>query len=335
MNQLAAAAGVHVSTVSRALRGQESIPGETRRRIQQLAERLGYRPDPMLNALCAYRKSLAGIRHPPTLAIVATRPTWQEDLANRLYCEGARERAFELGYQTEVFVLTPSHLSGKRLAGILSTRGIRGVVSLPLADVTIPIDFPWERFIVVATGYKLRVPHINRVSINHFSAIRDALLNLRSLGYRRPGLVLRDEGPNLAPDGTTYVNNLWKGGYLAEASKLYPDLRIPVIQLGDCRTLARWLTRHRPDVIVSQRRDIARLLPSSHAGTPIAYTMVDDNETLTGIHQNSRHVGRHAVNLLAAALQEEARQEHTVPVTLLVEARWQPGSTAIRREVAV
>eukprot|EP01031_Cornospumella_fuschlensis_P011953 gene11953-14618_t len=200
MSQLAKRAGVHVSTVSRALHGQRSIPEETRRRIQDLAAKLGYRPDPLLNALCAYRKKIKGVQHTPTLAIIATTPNWKENLAHRLYCEGAREWAHSHGYQTEVFVMTPSHLRGRRLAGILTTRGIRGVIVLPLADVSVPLDFPWEDFLVVATGYELQTPNISRISINHFSALREALLKIHSLGYRRPGLVLRAEGPRLAPD---------------------------------------------------------------------------------------------------------------------------------------
>lgn len=328
MNQLAKRAGVHVSTVSRALRGESSIPAQTRNRIHALAAEFGYRPDPLLSALCAYRKGLKGRPHTPTIAIIATTPNWKDDLANRLYCEGARERAHEQGFRTEVFVMNPTRLRGRRIAGILGARGIRGVLVLPLADVTLSAVFPWHDFLVVAMGYKLQLPNINRVSINHFAAMRDALLKVQDLGYERPGLILRADGPHLAPDGVTYVNKLWKGAYLAEASKLFPKLRIPVIQLVGARDLRRWLLRYKPDVLISQHRGIVGFLPPPYANLPIVYTMVDDDEKLTGIHQNSRYVGRHATNILTSGLQQEILQPEVAPVTILVEARWQAGTTA-------
>lgn len=329
MNQLAKQAGVHVSTVSRALRGQSSIPEETRRRIQALAEKMGYQPDPVLDALCAYRKRVAGVHHRPTLAIIATNPDWQKDLANRLYFDGARQRAQEQGYQAEVFVMTPTRLNCRRLAGILTTRGIKGIIVLPLAGVNIPLDFPWDRFFVVATGYKLQVPGISRVSINHFGAMGETLQRVHDLGYRRPGLVLQAEGPHLAPDGASHVSKLWEGGYLAQAPKHFENPVIPVVRPSGTDPFETWLKTYQPDLLISQRRDLAAVLPTWASGLRIVYTMVDDDASLTGIHQNSIHVGRHAVDLLVGSLYREAPPSPAVPVTVLVDSRWQDGAQSM------
>lgn len=51
MEDVARAAGVHQTTVSRALRNDRRLPEQTRQRIRKLAERLGYRPHPLLTAL--------------------------------------------------------------------------------------------------------------------------------------------------------------------------------------------------------------------------------------------------------------------------------------------
>ncbi len=328
MNQLAKVAGVSVSTVSRALRSQPSIPEATRRRIQQLADKLGYRPDPMLEALGAYRRRLAKKEYRPTLAVVATSVDWREDLACRLYHEGAQRRAEALGYQLEVFVVSAGKLSSERLAGILETRGIRGVLILPILDVSVNLDLLPGKFLVVAAGYKFTSPFINRVSINHFAAVGGALQKLAAMGYRRPGLALRAEPAKRAPSGVTHVGQLWKGGYLAECAKQFPDLRIPVIQPADGRQLDRWRKRHRPDVIISQDRQIGRLMGSGSArpDVPIVYTMVDDDATLTGIHQNSWQVGRRAVDLLVTDLYRAESDAVIAPVTLLVGTAWQEGS---------
>ena len=51
IKDIAAKAGVAVSTVSYALRNHPSIPPETCQRIQAVGEKLGYRPDPFLMAV--------------------------------------------------------------------------------------------------------------------------------------------------------------------------------------------------------------------------------------------------------------------------------------------
>lgn len=331
MNQLAKAAGVSVSTVSRALRSQPSIPEETRRRIQQLADKFGYKPDPMLHALSVYRRGVTKKEYRPTIAVVATSADWREDLACRLYHEGALRRAEDLGYQLEVFVVAAGKLSCPRLAGILETRGVRGVLTLPILDASVDLELLPQKFLVVATGYKFKSPLINRISINHFSAMGVALEKLAGLGYRRPGLVLRAESPKKAPSGVTHVGKLWEGGYLAECAKQHPGLDIPVLQTADARQFDRWCERHAPDVLISQDRRVARLMGERCARFPIAYTMVDDDPALTGIHQNSSQVGRRAVDLLVADLYRAGPEPVAAPVTVLVGTAWQEGSTVPTR----
>ena len=55
MADIARKAGVHVTTVSLALRNHPRLPASTRERIQALAKELGYVPDPFLRALVTYR----------------------------------------------------------------------------------------------------------------------------------------------------------------------------------------------------------------------------------------------------------------------------------------
>lgn len=331
MNQLAKAAGVSVSTVSRALRSQPSIPEATRRRIQQLAEKFGYKPDPMLNALYSYRKGVTKSEYRPTLAMVATSSDWMEHLACRLYHEGARRRAEDLGYQVEVFVVEARKLSCQRLVGILEARSIRGVLTLPILDVSVSLDLLPQHFLVVALGYKFRSAQLNRVSIDHFSAMGQALEQLAALGYRRPGLVLRSESPRIAPSGVTHVGKLWEGGYLAERTKPFPDLDLPVIKPAEAPEFDRWMERWSPDVLISQDRNVSRWMVDRHIGFPVAYTMVDDDPSLTGIHQNSLQVGRRAVDLLVADLYRTETDSAAAPVTLLVGTTWNAGSTAPQR----
>ena len=89
LRDVAAAAGVDVSTVSKVLNdsGQISVRPETRQRILDQAERLRYRPDPVARSL----------RYRSTGALAMLFP----DLTNPVYAHimrGAAQRADELGY---------------------------------------------------------------------------------------------------------------------------------------------------------------------------------------------------------------------------------------------
>src|ERR1700712_5330659 len=57
LRDIAAEVGVSHVTVSLALRGDPRIPAARRQEIAEAAERLGYRPDPMLSSLAAYRQA--------------------------------------------------------------------------------------------------------------------------------------------------------------------------------------------------------------------------------------------------------------------------------------
>jgi LacI family transcriptional regulator len=55
---IATIACVSQVTVSLALRSHPRIPESTRKRIEAIARQIGYRPDPMLSSLVAYRNSV-------------------------------------------------------------------------------------------------------------------------------------------------------------------------------------------------------------------------------------------------------------------------------------
>ena len=56
LKQVAAPAGVHVSTAWRALKNDTYVEPAKRVRIRAKAKEMGYAPDPMLTALSHYRR---------------------------------------------------------------------------------------------------------------------------------------------------------------------------------------------------------------------------------------------------------------------------------------
>jgi LacI family transcriptional regulator len=95
LRDIARRAGCHYSAVSLALREHLRIPEATRLRIQEIAHQLGYQPDAMLAALCAYRDQKQTVN----------RRGWRDSACNRDYFDGVSSRAAERGYTLECFWL--------------------------------------------------------------------------------------------------------------------------------------------------------------------------------------------------------------------------------------
>lgn len=87
IRDVASAAGVHASTVSRILRGTSSRPGPTRDRVLRVAQELGYQPNLLARALTEQRAPIVPLLIP--------------DVANAFFPElalGAEEAARRAGY---------------------------------------------------------------------------------------------------------------------------------------------------------------------------------------------------------------------------------------------
>ncbi|MEJ0001073.1 MAG: LacI family DNA-binding transcriptional regulator [Verrucomicrobiota bacterium] len=147
--QIAAAAKVSRSTVSRALQNHPSLPAATRRRIQDLAREMGYCPNPLVSALMATRNHPRSASNAATLAVlVAWHPTAKIAPlpTDRRYLTGAKQRAEELGFRFEEFWLDEPGLSQHRLGQILVNRGIVAVLVAPIPVNHPPIELKWEHF---------------------------------------------------------------------------------------------------------------------------------------------------------------------------------------------
>lgn len=127
-----------------ALRNSPKIRQATREKIQASAARLGYRPDPALTALNAYRKTVRSPHYQATLAWLNNWPRQEDLLANdtfREYFEGANARARELGYRLETFWLHEEGLPLPKLGRVLKARGIQGLLLAPQPNSELVIDF--------------------------------------------------------------------------------------------------------------------------------------------------------------------------------------------------
>lgn len=322
-------AGVHVTTVSLALRDHPRLPEATRQRIRRLADRLGYRPDPMLRALVAYRSKSALRTNPPTIAYVTnwnTRWGWKSVTAHPQFHAGALSAADALGFRLEHFWVREPGLSHDRLSQILTNRGINGlIIASHVREIDVALHFDWARFSAVKIDYFPHQPQLHNVTNDQLQVIRLAMRQVMAKGYRRIGFVM-DAGWDIT------VDNLWQAGFLWEQQKLEERERIAPLLLPSAEPFAEWYRRSRPEVIISKAEfvqpELDRLgLRIPHDVAFVDIFLEDPSGANAGVRQNHARVGSLALEILAGQLQHSRFGVPEIPTTTFVEGTWFDGDS--------
>ena len=329
--QIAVEAGVHYSVVCRALQNHPSIPERTRERIRAIAEKIGYRPDPMLSALAAYRHTRRSPVFQGGLAwLSASNPTfnWRQVPVYAAYMRGASEQAARRGYTILDYDLNAAGMTPRRLAAILRARNVRGILVCPQPQPHTRIDFPWDDFSAVSLGYTMDSPRLHMVTANHFHSTRLIWEKLTALGYQRIGLAVQG-------DINERIGGHLLAAYLLDQQALPARRRLLPFVAGTSLTqaaFARWLRQHRPDAIITTFYGFPELLTKLRVKVPddLGVALVfksSGKDDFAGIDQNVELTGHVALDYLVAMLH---RNERGVPATaqrILVEGRWVDGQT--------
>lgn len=320
MNDIALRAGVHQTTVSRALRNDPHLPVGTRERIQRIAGEMGYRPNPLVSALVAFRR----LRKPPVAVsslgfIVRDVPM---RTACRRYLEGARSSAMQLGYKVEVFRLTDGPGNEARLGRVLHTRGIQGLILGPLPEPSGGFSLKWEHFSTVALEHTFSRPLFDRVVHDNYGGMRLLMERCRVRGIRRVGLVLSKTGHERTQRSIA-------AAFLVEQQLDDHFTAIPPLLLDtwEPAAFARWNALHQPEVIIGSN-DILGQVEAWHRWMPagdrpqLLNVNVCGETPLPGIEQAAEDVGAVATRLLVDKVQRNARGVPAQPQTVLIPGRW-------------
>lgn len=178
IGEVAKRAGVSVATVSRALRGLPHVSPATRRRVQGIADELGYRPHPYASRLAAGRSGTIGVALPVLnswyyaniLAGVET-VVAEDHLDMHLVIVGSKAGM-------DHFVEELPSLN-KRVDGLL------------IVDIFMP-DHLWRRLLegdLPAATVGLDTGLLDSVVIDNRRAGVEAVTHLLDLGHRRIGYI--------------------------------------------------------------------------------------------------------------------------------------------------
>jgi len=321
MRQVAEAAGVARSTVSKALRNDPRISEACCQSVQDHARKLGYRPHPLVSALMSQLHQSRRRSDPHHIAWLdlwgrheetATFPFGKELLA------GARRRADELGYSIEVYSSALEGLSPSRLRQILTARAQWGMVIPPVPQAAMHFSLDLRGLTAVTIGTSLREPAVHRVSSNHFQGAQLACERLRAKGLRRIGLVL-------SPDVNERVENKWCGAVLAEQLHCPKAQRVAplLVEPDEGAKFQDWLRREKPDALLIAEPHVATWLRGQRRPPRIAWLVMRNKlENAWGIDHQPEQLGGAAVELLVGQIHRNERGEPPVPHTLLLDGLW-------------
>lgn len=318
-------------TVSRALKNSPLIREKTRKRIQQIAREMGYRPNPLVSALMSQRVRQHGLRATANLALLD--PRSDDPDANLPYFNGCLKRAVDLGYAIETFPYQPGLVSPARLREILLARGIRGIVLGPVPQAGSEVAFDFTGFAAVTIGYSVTSPALPRVANDIQNLVYDALRVIESRGYHRVGLVMSD-------DANRRMLCLYTGAASSYAKFFAKDLHVEELVLPDesfsrtqRRMIVQWIRDHRLQAVMSSAQYFYRELLREKVRIPqdIAYLHLHHLPGISCMNQLRDHVGTKAVDLVAAMIQRNESFPVEYPQTVLTPALYEEGQTVPMR----
>lgn len=333
-------------TVSMALRDHPRISVERRAEVRKVAEALGYRPDPMLASLVAYRNRK---RVKPVAATLAWLNCWPEPAKLRQHKEfdsywlGARAAAERLGYRLEEFVIDKD-MKGRRLNGILLARGVKGLLVPPhragMSWSDLGLD--WKEFSLVRFGFSTSDLRAHMIGNDQMRSSELAVRQMADAGYRRIGYVGSE-----SHDAATDAN--FRMGYLrgieldqrltwAPPILLGPGQRLESAEVG--QRVVEWIKENAIDALLTSESGLMELCERHGLRVPddvaIAATSARDGGRVdAGLDQNPVEIGRVAVHTLIESINRREFGEPDYCRRVLVESRWVAGaSLPIKRSCA-
>jgi LacI family transcriptional regulator len=325
MADIARAAGVSRSTVSRALRDDATIPFERCSQIKRVAEQLGYRPNPLVSTLMAqlHRQRRSG--DPDRIAWIDLWPPNDPPPAVSMMkplLVGAMARANQLGYHIEVHRAGLEPLQPSRLRQILLARSQWGFIIPPVPRPAKHFALEMQGLAGVTIGTSLLEPVMHRVTTNHFQTAQQAWQQLHRKGFRRIGLVL-SESINARIDGR------WLGGYVAaQVAHSVADALPPLcVQESGFGRFEQWVHEWQPDAILVAEQAIAEWITTigAHDGPrpAVAWLVLEHGATNAwGMDYQAEKIGAAAVDMVVAQIQRNERGSPSQPHTLLLDSVW-------------
>lgn len=323
-------AGVSKTAVSFAFNSPERLSTGTATRIREVADTLGYRPNPVARMLTQRQTMTLGVLTPQALAVIFSNPFFA------LFSEGVAHAAEDLGY--ELHFISPLHGS---LALAVGRSTVDGVVAIGLSAAHPEVNQIRGAGLPMVLVDSDDLPEHSSIVVDDEGGARAAAEHVLSLGHRDV-LVMAVEGPATASGepGHPVVSERRLRGYRAAfeaAGVALPAERIVAgrasIDGGSSAFRRAWALGLRPTAILAMSDAMA--IGAMRAARELGLRIPDDmsvvgfddidlaahvDPPLTTVHQPIRQKGADAVRLLLAEVEqrEANRPEHIRLETRLI-----------------
>lgn len=306
MRDVARRAGVSVSTVSHVVNKSRAVSSEARVQVEQAMADLGYRPNALARSLRRQKTHSLGMIVP--------------DNANPFFAEIARgieDYGFDRGYS---IILCNSDGNLQKQAAyveLLVERRVAGILFVAAGVSTELVhDLQRQRVPLVVIDREVPGVAVDTVQTNHYQGGQLATEHLLALGHRRIACIAA--GSDLSPSAERVTG--YRDTLAAHNLPYDPDL----VVLGDFqfesgyRAAAQLLARPQPPTAVFACNDLmavgcvsAATVLGLRVPNDLAVVGFDDirlasftNPPLTTIHQPKREIGRLAMEMLLARINE-------------------------------
>jgi DNA-binding LacI/PurR family transcriptional regulator len=307
LHDVAQRAGVSHITVSRVVRGEQKVKVTTAERVRAAIAELGYKPDPHLSALAAYRsKNL----QPSGGSVLAFLDCDGTEYSQRIFT-GAQKEALAFGYSVERFEL-PLNRDQRQLSRMLFHRGVEGLLFGPTNEARQFERWEWDRVAPVSLGAISHSPLMHSVSMDYFHGLRLAFEQLVKQECRRVGLLL-------SRTLESRTGNFWLGAYHTVAANEIPPLLFAAPPTR--KALRNWHATHQLDGVLTVHAEMHRELLS--LGLKIAY--LNEFSAVPGwghVSIDPESIGAEGVRLIHHLLLRRELGLPKQPKTVLLRGQW-------------
>ncbi|GEM_PF-4401412 len=334
MATIAAKAGVHKMTVSRALNGSGRISPETKERILKLAEELGYTKN---NLVANVMSTVALGRYNEHSVPLVFLNDVESDLAEKgnrtikRLMAAATDRAAEHGFNVEVMRYRDGTVSQKRLNTIIEARGIQGVLINSGRMEPAELHLNCDRLAVVTLGNGFsNQKKFHRVQSDIYQMLKTTIDQLNSRGYQRVGMILNAD---TYPD----YHDISKSVFLLHQADQPHKNKVKILEKGWSLTkeeFLKWFWKQKPDAIISYQLQPLKWLRKEGISVPedVGFAMVTlseeaRSEHVSGMHFDKGLLAAIGVDILIRYLLSSSIGMPNMPQRHLLSGTWIPGET--------
>lgn len=322
MTDVARAAGVSRALVSLVFRNKPGAGEETRQRVLQAADRLGYRPDTAARMLASHRSRTLGV-------MLTVHQPFQADLVEAIYPEAER-----LGYEVLLSATAPSRDEAKAVEALLSHRCEALILLGPRAAADL-LDELGSRAVVTAINAREDATRLDNVRTADEAGVGQAVDHLVALGHHDIVHVDGGDEPGSAERRAAYRRAMDARGLGARA-RVLPGAHTEQAGQDAARRLLDEAELPTAVLASNDRCALGLLRAFALAGVDvpekISIVGYDDSHVshlapvaLTTIRQDAEQMAEHAVRLTVERLEDHSRTPQQVVLDPKLVSR---GSTA-------